>query len=119
MTTSNMHTHRTSNMNTNLTMNTRLTTNVFPDPMPSTNTKTKNDFSPVKYNSDRNVLMNVLNVLMYKFKFKFLNRNTNKNRSKTVFVNDIDDINVINDINDVNDFVNNFVNKPPKPKPIL
>ena len=48
-------------------------------------------------------------------KFKFLSRNTNKNRSKTVFVNDIDDINVINDINDVNDFVNNFVNKPPKP----
>ena len=45
-------------------------------------------------------------------KFKFLSRNTNKNRSKTVFVNDIDDINVINDIND---FVNNFVNKPPKP----
>ena len=30
MTTLNMHTHRTSNMNTNLTMNTRLTTNVFP-----------------------------------------------------------------------------------------
>ena len=34
--------------------------------------------------------------------------------------NDIHDINVINDINDitdVNDFVNNFVHKPPKPKP--
>ena len=86
-----------------------------PPPKPSS-PKKKNDFSPVKYNSDTNVLTNVLNVLQYKFnfKFKFLNRSTNKNRSKnlpletvSVFANDIDDI---NDKNNVIWFANHFVN---------
>ena len=72
MTTLNMHTHRTSNMNTNLTMSTRLTKNVF----------------PVKHNTDTNTNRNV-------FVNNFINelpkpplRRTVESALVNVFVND-------------------------------
>ena len=98
-----------------------------PPPKPSS-PKKKNDFSPVKYNSDTNVLTNVLK---YKFKFndindvdvfiidivffvkhfvnvlvkfRFLNWNTNTDKLPVLeLVNDINNVNDLNDINDMND----------------
>ena len=116
MTTSNMHTHRT--LNINLTMNVRLTMNVFPVKH-NTNTtpKTKFKFKFLYWNTTKDSLLDpdlvndiddiddethFVNVFV-KFKFKFLNWNSVKD--------DIDDINEINDVTRA------FVNKPLPPKP--
>ena len=110
MTTLNMHTHRTSNMNTNLTMNTRLTTNVF----------------PVKHNTDTNTNRNVfvnnfinelpkppLRLWQPIDEFNFSTDNTmtmTMNMNMTMNTN----TNVKKFKFNMNVFVNDFVNKPSK-----